>query len=281
VNKACIVLLTAGALQAGCNDTKPARIEHLPVSDVVYDRNAIPLIPHVVNAAGEMLEGQRVAVAASPSDVMKVDGEFLECVKSGDAVVTLAGGGLSTTLLMKCRLVAKLKASPSKLALVVGTDPTPLKVTALDDAGNAMADVPITISSSAPDVVAVRGGNATGLAVGRATLEVKAGATAAKIEAEVIEKVQSEPLALSDGQSITYTLNRGNYVVEVNVRSGDTAYGVTAAWVGADCKRQPEARSFKAKCRVNDTASIVIENPTAFGLGPSAMGNIAIYRGPL
>lgn len=238
------------------------------------------LSPQVVNKGGDFLAEHPVAVSAIPSDVVEASGGRVRCVGSGDSTISLTGGGVSTNTTIKCLLVAELKSSKKSLSLIVGTDGVAVGVTALDGDGATMEGVVVDSRVKDKSVASVRKGVVEGKKVGRTVLVLTAGDVSTEVPVEVIRKVKSDNIALSDGQSSTQVLDRGFYQVEVNVKSGSSKYGVTASWVGEDCKGHSESQQFTTRCNVSDTVSLVLENPSTFGMGPAAMGNISIYEVP-
>ena len=97
----------------------------------------------------------------------------------------------------------------------------------------------------------------------------------------VVRRVESRPLVLSDGARQNFALNQGKYEVEVKVRSGNTKYGVVAKWVGGKgCSDHAESQEVHSSCMIENTGAVIIENPTAFGLGPVAEGVVSIYVTP-
>jgi hypothetical protein len=273
------VALLFATITSGCADTTPARIEFQQPSGTIYGKSPSQLAPQVVNEDGEPLATHSVSISAIPTDIVNVQGTAVTCAGSGDAVVHLSGGGMSTNFTIQCRLVDRIATTPS-MDLVLNTDPTPLTATALDEQGNAMADVRMQATSTNPSVAAVQGTELVAKSVGETTITISAGDASANIPVRVVEKILSDNLVLADGETSTRTFDRGSYSVEINVSSDGTTYGVEAHWVGENCAPHAEARRLAMNCRVNNTASLVVENPTTFGIGPTATGNITIYRGP-
>ncbi len=265
---------------AACADKSPARIEFVRPADVSYGRAAQDLRAHVVTKAGTVLSEHAVAVSAVPTNVATAVGGAVVCTGTGDASVSLAGGGLSTNFVMSCRLVDKIVAPPS-LRLIAGTDSVSIDFAALDSNGTPMDDVRVAATLTDESVAAVREGKLVGLHAGIATLALSAGDARAAVEVTVIERLFTDNLVLDDGASQTRTFERGNYRIEVNVvASNGSDHGVEAEWVGEACQGSPENQSFAVDCRVNNAASLILRNPTSWGFGPSATGNIIGYRVP-
>lgn len=275
-----LLLGCAGALDA--LDSTPATVTVEAPIAAILDNTPVPLVVTVATESGKALPAEigKLTWSVTPAAVAEVVGTSLTCIGNGDASVLVTGSGVSTTFTAKCRLVASVQA-PTELTLLKGEPEVPVVVAALDGNGVAIADVVPTLTSSAPDVFEVRDGNAWPRSVGKATLTAAAGAARAEVPVTVMERIQTDSLALADGASVTYTLTRGNYLLDVNVQASDgSAYGVTVTAVGSGCASAVESTTHRFECQVADTTSIVVTNPTSFGLGPSALGNLSIYQIP-
>ena len=105
---------------AGCSDNKPARITSAAPSAAVLDSKPFALAGAVVNKGGTVLATEKVTYSANPTDVVSVsDNGECRCLKSGDATVLVAGGGLSSLVGVKCRLVLGVDV-PREARFVVG-----------------------------------------------------------------------------------------------------------------------------------------------------------------
>jgi hypothetical protein len=235
----------------------------------------------VVTAKGKLLEDQTLNYSAVPLDVARVlpTGDLV-CAKSGDVNVVITGAGLSTTLAARCRMVGQVKVD-AKLGLILGNEPVKVAVEVLDNEGKPLTDVPVQMRSDDEGILRVKDGMAAPVAMGQTVVHVSVGARVTDVAAVVIERVTTDTLAIPDGGSRTCTLTQGRYIVESNVRATDgSAYGVTWSWVGVGCANEGEARHHVFACEVPNTASLVVTNPTGWGMGPSETGNVSVYRVP-
>lgn len=261
-------------------DTVPAKITYAAPADPVLTTEAQPLAAKIVNAAGQPLSEHAVAVSGIPLDTVHVADEGFRCMKSGDGTLSFSGGGLSDNVTVKCRIVARVDLSVStELELVAGTDPVPVVVTAYDEGGAVLPGVAAHVTSSVPSAVRLDPTAPVRVipaALGVAEVAFEVGAIRSTVQVTVVERMNADPLALGDGASTTYSLERGTYKVEANATGGE----LRAKWVGEDCPSPPQGYSIATTCRVNNAASFVLTNPTTFGMGSSAMGNVVIYRMP-
>ena len=268
------------ALAVGCADRTPARIDFTAPPSPVIDLSLHPLTATLANAKGEALKGS-VSWSAGPADVVEISSTgTLRCLKTGDGTLTLAGGGLTTPVPVKCRIPTEI-VMPHELQLILGSAPTALHARALGEGGRPLPEVPLQTTSSDPSVVEVQGDTAKPIAVGKAMVKAAAGPIGAVTPVEVVDRVVSERLELKDGAKRTWNLKRGAYRVEVDVKpSVQVSQGVTLSWAGATCENQPERQSQRASCWVDDAATLTVENPRGYGVGVSLSGSVAVYRVP-
>lgn len=275
------LLALGGAM--GCGE-KPARIDvskaTTAFSAPVLSADPVPLEADVLGDSGKVIPGVALAWSAIPAEVATVADGALRCLKAGDATVVVAGGGLSETLTARCRIVAKIQA-PDTVALVIGDLPTALSLSALDPEGTALADVPVEVYPADAAVAEVAGPAVRGLAVGRTTLDLKAGAQTLRVPVTVMKRVQTDTLALADGGSVALTLSPGRYMVEIHVTAADkSAHGVTVGGAGGGCPSREEATDHSLTCDVVTPSTVVITNPSALGMGPAELGNFSVYQVP-
>ena len=165
--------------------------------------------------------------------------------------------------------------------LIMPADPVAPNIQVLDTENRLLATLQPQITVGDPAVLDIRDGKLVPRQVGVTRLTVSAGDKSAQSIVTVVRALKNEPLLLSDGGRINYALTQGNYEVEVKVRSGSSAYGVTLSWVGGrHCENKGEAQEITARCTIDTAGALIIENPTSFGLGPSADGYLALYEVP-
>lgn len=277
--RATIALVTSLCLIAGCADKSPSAI-FIPQSELtLFDNSPHALNARLANRSGDVLVSPALSYSVTPAGIAKVQADGVAtCVSDGDASVLVAGGGQSATITIACRLVASIEG-PGNLRLVLGRQPEQIALTPLDASGKRIETAPLQLSSRDPAIVSVSGTTVTPMAVGNTSLEARSGGISKGIAVSVIEVIKSEPLVLSDGSSITYTLQQGDYELDLEVKPSDRGKtGVTVSWVGTGCPDATEAQKQSLSCHVEATASLTILNPSMLGLGPSVTGFINLYR---
>ena len=259
---------------------QPASLGYSAPTMPVVNGDALPLSLAVKDKNGTVIPGKPVTATVTPPDIAVVTstGE-LRCLQSGDATVTLAHEALTTSFPLQCRLVATLGVPPS-LRINLGTQ-VPLPAEPKDSQGRTVADVPLTASSSDTEVLVVNKGKLTPMIVGKARLKVEGAGHSEETEVSVVRQYITESLALRDGEGMTWALPAGSYELEIQVKANDgTAGGVTATWMGVDCPGAPESPDIKQVCKVERAASLVVQNPTTFGMGPQMLGFLNVYQIP-
>lgn len=276
-----LATLSLAALALSCGDSEPARITCGAFPAVIVDNALHPLGATVINAKGEVLSGRTVAYAVAPDGIAEVSSSGgLRCLKTGDAMLSLSGGGLTAPVPVKCRLPAEI-VMPQDLRLVIGEGSVALRPRAIGEGGKSLDDAPVALTSSNPAVVAVEGERVKPVAVGRARLQASAGVVTAVTPVEVDEKVVSEHVAFADGASRSWDLKEGDYRVEIDVKPEvQIAQGVAVSWSGTGCEAQPEKPSHRFGCRVLERATMTVTNPRTMGVGARVTGTLAIFRVP-
>jgi len=269
------------ALGLGCSDRAPARIAFdEPPSPVVHKR-LLQLSASVVNKKGEPLGGSPVAYAAPPAGVVEVSSTgTLQCLKTGDATLTLSAAGLSQPVTVKCRIPTEISA-PRELEFALGAAPVDLHARALGEGGSPLEGVPVEVTSADPSIVSVSAGKVRPVAVGKTRLRAAVDTIAAVVPVDVVEKIVSQPLSLRNGAKRDWTLQPGYYRVAVEVKADfQRKQGVTITWGGAGCDNQPEKQSHLVYCRVDQATTMTVANPAVLGLGATVTGSLKIDRFP-
>lgn len=272
------------ALLLGCDDapvamldTSPARVKVTWPAGSLIDRAPFALNPQVQTAAGRTLFDQTsmVEITTVPEGVLEVKGTSVTCLKTGDAVVAVRGGGKEEREALKCRLVEKIVA-PKALQLLVGEAGTLVEARALGADGKELDNVTFHLQSADPRIADAQIRLAVGLAVGTTTLTVSAGSASVPVQLTVIERVEGRELTLNDGEALSYELAHGKYRIELDMRPSRQAISITDR--GRNCS-SPAAVSHDYRCSTPASTTLLIENPRDPGR-PPAHGAFNLYRIP-
>ena len=264
----------------GC-EGKPARIDYTGLPDPVIDRAMHRLDVVVVNGKGKPLKGRSVAFAVDPAAVAEVttDGS-VRCAASGDATLTLTGGGLTSSVPVHCRVPTMIRM-PGAMRLVAGGPAVPLKAEVVGEGGAPLSDLTAPIVSSDPAIVEFASGAVRPVAFGRATLRAVLGDVVAVTPVEVVTRVAGGPITLKDGAVHRVPLDPGSYELIAEVRGTvRVAQGVTVAWEGAACPPRPEAENHRETCTLRTSGALVVANPAQMGVGVPVSGTLTLDRIP-
>lgn len=274
---ACVlVVITVVA----CADKTPVKFRYdLPAA--VTNPSYFSFQASAVNKKDQVISGKTVAVSGGLAEILEVtpSGQ-LRCAKTGDATLTLTAGSYSENVPVKCRIPTEIDM-PAEIQVVVGKPPVAVHPPILGEAGKALTDVSVNLSSSDPAVLAVEGDKVKGLKVGKAHLTGSLGGISAITTVEVVETVVDEALTLKDGANRTVSLQPDNYRVIVNVKEDPRLkQGVTIAWSGTPCEGKPESATQLENCRVLEPSTVSVANPKLFGIGATITGHFQIFRIP-
>jgi hypothetical protein len=265
---------------AGCSDSSPARIA-LGQSDIrLVDRKPVPIQATLVTESGKILAEPALSYSATPANVVTLDQTgTVRCQSSGDAIIVVAGGGQSASVSVACRLVSRLEVAAT-VRLTVGDSPMSLDVRPYDERGQLVTGVQPQFTSDRPSIATVdANGVLVASAPGSSNITIVAGEARSVTTVSVRQLVKSESVALADGASTTWTLQKGSYELDLTVAPSDGhTTGVTVKWVGVDCPGSAEAQQHSIECAVPGTASVTVSNPSLLGLGPSITGFLNLYR---
>lgn len=268
------------ATLVGC-EARPARIDLTGIPTQVVDRAMHTLQAAVLNSKGETLRGRTVRYSVAPAGIAEVSpGGTLQCLKSGDATLTLKGGGLTETTTVRCRIPSLIKM-PEPLRLVAGGAAVPVAPQVFDEKGEPLAEVVVPIVSTRPEVAEFASGAVRPVALGRATLRGTLGAIVGVTTVEVVERLDGGPLTLKDGEVRRWPLVPGTYLVTAEMEpTVKVAQGLIVSWEGASCPPSAEKPSLRETCTLYGKGTALLANPAQMGVGVSMRGTFAVERVP-
>ncbi len=249
---------------------------------VIYSSvDEVPVTPAITNPNGERLVDVPVQFQVEPASVAVVtQKQGIRCVNTGTAVLSGTAESARHAVPFSCRLVDRISVT-DHFRLLLGDGPVSPVVEVYDTAGQLIAGGPTSITIADRQVLRESEGKLIPEQIGISRVTFRAGDKRAHSLVTVVQRIKHEPLLLNDGARVSYALTKGNYEVAISVKSGASTYGVTLDWIGGDgCEDHSESQEFTSRCRITSAGSLVIENPTTFGLGPAANGYITISEVP-
>lgn len=152
-----------------------------------------------------------------------------------------------------------------------------VKVKTVD--GRLLEEANVSLSSTDPRMEIHNGSYVVAKELVAAELQVRVAGQEYPVQAFAVEEFSPVPLNIRDGNQTSIEFSPGSYLVTVKNRSNNGAHwGLTARWMGTDCRGSSEAKEFFLVCDVRSPSTLVLENPTNFGLGPAQVGTLTRLR---
>jgi hypothetical protein len=192
----------------------------------------------------------------------------LSCVKSGDGRGIVDVQGVSARAELKCRLVEGIELEEISTLDLNGAVVT-LTARALDKAGRELGDVPISFSSTNREIVTVKDYQVTPVAVGAATLVVRAGGVEKKLDVRVVRSIDYKAEPLRGGRRVDIALPAGNHEIEVTLKEPKE---LRIDWRGArQCNYRATAALHRSSCVLEERGGAVVDNPVFVESGETAI----------
>jgi hypothetical protein len=268
-----LVSLGCACLALACKGPPPDQVR-LELPELIVSGDPVHATVYARRNGSSTVTSETTDFSVTPADVASVGKDMnLVCKKSGDAQVTAELQGVRGSATVKCRLVERIEVG--KLPLFdLAKPPVTLSVQPLGKSGPPLGDVPVTLSTDSPRVLAVSGTTLTPLAVGETTLSVSAGTKTQKLPVRVVRSVTAEALPLEGGHRIYFGLPEGKYEVDVELLVDRT---VSIEWRGAPyCSYKGYGRSHVSTCVLQNKGGAVIDNPAYILTGGTSVSTTGI-----
>jgi hypothetical protein len=259
-----------GVALAGCPKDPPPESVRLELPSVVLERTPVrPVVKgrrqresKTIAEGGYTLRVEPPALAA-----VNADGTFT-CAKSGDGKITAEVVNVRDTKALRCRLADRIEVKElTTLDLKQGG--VALETRVVDKAGHELSDVPVSVSSSNREIVTVQELQVTPVAVGAATLVVRAGGAQKKLDVRVVRSIDFQAQPLRGGRRIDITLPKGNHEIEVVLKEPKE---LRIDWRGArQCNYRATATTHRSTCVLEDKGGAVVDNPAFVESGETAI----------
>lgn len=279
-----IAILVASACKG-----PPTRIVASNSNTVVVNNQRPVQIPiQVIDAAGHILPdtGVRYRWTAGVPVTMTATG-VVTCTQSGDATVRASLGPLATRLLLRCRPVSDVRATPL-MNLVVG-DPAqalPFEAVGMDDRPVTLLAGRVTVDDSA--IVAIEGLRIRARAPGSTGLTMRVGDREAFMGVHVYQRAQTPegiqpgqhvaiPVRLSGGETRRWRLSAAPELYYLSMLPDrDEQQMPRLTIVGANCSPALDAKSFW--CIALHSASVIVYHPRQVDPAIELTGTLVVWR---
>lgn len=268
---------------AGCEPQEVPAELRIEIPTVIASRDAILVSVQAVNAQGakhSVTSGAEYRVA--PSDLAAVNkAGLLKCEHSGDGKLSVAIGGVSRDVVLRCRLVDHIDA-PNAGRVEIAAGPFEPKVRVLDKSGSELSDVPVSYFSKNSGVVFAKDGKLVPKLVGTATLVARAGESSTEFKVDVVRKVVVEALPIDQNRKIHFSLEAGKYELKVKL---PIEHRVSFEWRGAPyCNTSSVGLEHTSVCglRAESGGGVVFDNPgyLADGSKTPSLAGVELYEVP-
>ena len=86
----------------------------------------------------------------------------------------------------------------------------------------------------------------------------------------VVDEIES----IEGGAFVAWKLDPGTYKVELTA-SGD---GAIVKWVGSSCPASEETKTYSVTCEMTQTGQLIVENPSASGMGATTTVTLKVTK---
>ncbi len=221
----------------------------------------------VLDEGGEVMPDEVVVASSSSApDVVQVGNGALICQRNGASSVTLTSGALERTVQIQCAIVSAI-TGPDLLRVVFEEGETGEKALRLQyavEGPEGVEDLPVSITSSAPTILAAGdGGGLTALDFGAADVTIAVSDKTLVVPVEVARELPRHTgLVIGDGDGHGISLEAGRYLVKLH-----SDQPIEAKFQGTDCESDGEGTDLEFECTLAAASALRIENPGLLGMG--------------
>jgi len=248
-------------LSVACGDRAPARLV-VDVDTLLLNgpgRIAIPA--RVVSHTGRTLERPAIVAESRSPDVVSTATGAVQCLRSGDASVSLAAGSLRGEMVVQCRRIRSFAPPFYNLDLFVGGPPLDIPVVAYGEDGQPISRLRYAVSVRDTAVVAIERGQIRPRRVGRTTVHLDFGGISTWVGAEVVGPVHLDTLHLAPGEYRTWPLDAGRYRISVHRLDGrGEGTGSELRTDRANCARDSH-QAETIHCVVAESGTVLLRAP--------------------
>jgi hypothetical protein len=266
---------------AACQKLEQPREVSVDFPEVVASGDPVRLIVRITRSDGVRAESDgshELSVEPPELAALARDGS-LRCRRSGDGQVRVKIGSAESARPLKCRLVSRIEHGDIE-RLEMSGGPVDPKLRVLDAAGRELADVPVSLTSSATSVIQARGALLLPLKVGRASVLARAGDTTKELKLEVVRRLNPEALPINDNKRIHFSLEAGRYELSIKLPE---ARKVSVEWRGAPyCGATSTGTEHGSTCTLQGKGGVVFDNPAFLKDGGKTVSTegVSLYEIP-
>lgn len=258
-----------------------AKIEVPAKVELVVGDEAQPILAKALDADGKVIPNVPIRIESQDPSLIGVHSGGLVGNTSGSTKLTVSAGTMSVEVPVRVIDIGTMEVSDTFM-LFMGGKPKPLTANVRTIDGQLLRNYPLRAEIADPNIAVVEEGKLKAQAFGVSTLTLHAGRASRSVKVAVAETLAPVAVNIPDGGTQSVPFSPGVYVIAGDIAASDgSRYGVTATWQGASCTGSRETQTLKLLCDTSTAATLVLENPTSFGLGPAARGTLVVVHSPM
>jgi hypothetical protein len=264
----------AVALLSACKGGPPPDLVRVELPELVLSPDPTRPTIHVRRGGTSKPLEEEATFSVTPPDLASVakDGT-ITCRKSSDGRFMVSVQGVKAERKLACRLVDRIEIGELPL-LDVNGPPVQVTVRVLTKTGAELSDVPVTLSSQSPRVLAASGRTLTPLGVGTTSFTARAGDKEQKVPVRIVKTLTPEVLPLEGGRRLFLSTPDGKYEVEVTLPVEKT---LAVEWRGAPyCAYKASGKTHRASCTLTGKGGAVIDNPAFLVSGSTEVSRAGV-----
>lgn len=276
-----------GPAVIACSAGEPAKIV-VGKSDTVVVNNirAVRIPVRVTDRSGAVLRDTTVRFMKVSSDPISItEAGIVTCDRPGDAIIRASAGKASSTAMLYCRPVEKVRIGAPIQFVMPGDSAQTITIQPTDASGNAVSLFSASIVILDTTVATIVGGRVLPRAPGATVVGVRVGNRDAGAGVHVYERVKTldelrpdqrivaVPLKLSPGESRQWDIGRGEWMLTM-LPEDDEANGIRLRVEGATCN--PGFTPRRYVCGTRTGAKITVYHPASTGSGRVLTGTLLV-----
>lgn len=258
-----------------------ARIEAPADFSLVVGDMPVEVTAKALDADGKEISGVKVQVASADPGVLEVQVGGLVGKTTGTTMVKLSAGSVNLDVPVQIIEIGSIEVKDA-IFLTLGKEGMPLTADVRTIDGQLLKGIKLRGEIADQSIATLEDGLLTARSFGVTTVTVGAGRATRSVQVAVTETLPTTAVSITDGETQSIAFAPGVYRISGEFTASDNSnYGVTARWQGAVCDGSRETQKLSIVCKTDAPATLILSNPSSFGMGPAARGSVTAVRSPI
>jgi hypothetical protein len=266
-------LLGVSLLSLACNGPAPARTQ-VELPEMVLSTSPVRVLVWRWDDKNRRTEAlpSDTEFSVQPKELADVAATgHVSCKKTGDAKVTATVSSVSSSGVLRCRLVHRLEAPEDLGRIELTKGAVTLDVAAYTKEGQRLDDVPLKISTKNSQLARPDGDRLVPLAVGEAKVEVRAGDVGREFAVKIVKRMMPEPIPIEKDTRLHFTLDPGRYELSVELEQEKK---LSMEWLRAPyCNYSAVAKVHTQQCLLQVKGGVHFDNPAYLNSGATTVSH--------